>query len=135
MQGTAEGDVHLLQSPADAEQRNAARHAGLDQRERHGIAIPVVGFVPCMRLNAKIGRMDIGTPAGQQDAVDRPQQGVDVGDIGRAGKHQGQRARDLGDRPHVALAHELHIVPVVDDTRVADDTDHRLRRARHSCSL
>jgi hypothetical protein len=45
MQRTAEGDVHLLQAAADPEQRNAAGDADLRQRQRHFVAMQVVGFV------------------------------------------------------------------------------------------
>ena len=134
MQRAAEGDVHLLQAAADAEQRHAALDAGLDQRQRHGVAIVVVGLVPGIGLDAEAGRMDVGARAGQQDAVDRAQQGVDVGDVRRAGEHQGQGAGNLGDRPHVALPHDLHVVPVVDHLGIADNADHRFRLASHSFS-
>ena len=35
MQGAAERDAHFLQAAADAEQRHAARDAGLGDGERH----------------------------------------------------------------------------------------------------
>ena len=94
----------------------------------------VVGFVPGIGLDAEAGRMDVGARARQQDAVDRAQQGVDIGDVRRAGEHQGQGAGNLGDRPHVALSHDLHVVPVVDDLGIADNADHRFRLACHSLS-
>ena len=97
--------------------------------ERHRVAILVVGFVGGMRLDAEARRMDVGARAGEQDAVDRAQQRFDVGDVGRAGEHQRQGAGDFRDRPHVALAHELDIVPVVDDAGIADHPDHGLLHA------
>ena len=74
MQRAAEGDVHLLQAAADAEQRHAARDAGFRQRQRQLVALDVVGLVPGIRLGAEAGRMHIGARAGQHDAVDRVEQ-------------------------------------------------------------
>ena len=65
VQRAAERDVHFLESPADAKERNAPRHAGIDQRQRHRVAIPIVGLMPGMRLDTKIGRMDIGARTGR----------------------------------------------------------------------
>ena len=45
MQRAAEGDVHLLQAAADAEHGHAAGDAGFRQRQRHVVAVDVVGFV------------------------------------------------------------------------------------------
>ena len=46
MQRAAEGDVHLLEAAADAEQRYTARNAGVRQRQRHVVAMEIVGLVP-----------------------------------------------------------------------------------------
>ena len=107
MQRAAEGDVHLLQAAADAEDRHAAGDAGLRQRQRDVVAMDVVGLVLRVRLGLEAGRMHIGARAGQQDAVDGVEQRADVGDLGRAGKHQRQGAGDVGDRAQVALADHL----------------------------
>ena len=45
MQRATEGDVHLLQAAADAEQRHAARDAGFRHRQRHVVAMDIVGLV------------------------------------------------------------------------------------------
>ena len=74
MQRAAEGDVHLLQAAADAEDRHAAGDAGLDQRQRQRVARLVVGLVLGMRLGPEAGRMHVGARAGQQDAVDHVEQ-------------------------------------------------------------
>ena len=103
MQRAAEGDVHLLKAAADAENRHAAGDAGLDQRQRHGIASLVVGFVLGMRLGAEAGRMNVCARARQQHAVDHLQQRADIGDVRRAGKHQRQRAGDFRHRAKVSF--------------------------------
>jgi hypothetical protein len=107
MQRAAVRDRHLLEAAADAEQRHAAFDAGVHQRERQLVAVAVVGLVARMRFEAETRGMDIGTSAGEQDAVDGIEQGIDIGDTRRAGKHQRQRARDLGDRAQVALSDHL----------------------------
>ena len=66
-------------------------------RQRQRVAPLVVGLVLRMRLDAEAGGMDVGAPAGQQDAVDRVEQRADVGDVGAAGEHQRQRAGDVRD--------------------------------------
>ena len=83
VQRAAEGDVHLLQAAADAEQRDAARDAGLRQRQRQTVALQVVGLVPGVRLGAEMRRVNIGAGAGQHHAVDRIQQRADIGDFGQ----------------------------------------------------
>ena len=52
MQRAAEGDVHLLEAAADAEERHAAGDARLDQCQGHGVAGFVVGLVAGVRLGA-----------------------------------------------------------------------------------
>ena len=84
---------------ADAEQGHAAGDAGLDQRQRQGVAIVVVRFVPGIRLDAEACRMNIGPRARQQDSVDRFEERLDIRDIRRARKHQRQCTGDLRDRP------------------------------------
>ena len=74
----------------------------------------VVGLVLGMRLGAETGRMHVGAGAGQQDAVDRVQQRADIGDLRRAGKHQRQRAGDLGHRAQIAFADALRGEAVLD---------------------
>ena len=74
MQRAAEGDVHLLQAAADAEDRHAAGDAGLRQRQRDVVAVDIVGLVPLMRLGLEAGRMNIGAGAGQHHAVDDVEQ-------------------------------------------------------------
>ena len=74
MQRTAEGDVHLLQAAADAENRHAAGDAGLRQRQRDVVAMDVVGLVPLMRLGLEARRMNIGARPGQHHAIDDVEQ-------------------------------------------------------------
>jgi DNA polymerase I len=107
MQGAAEGDVHLLKAAADAEQRHAARDAGLDQSQRQRVAGMVVRLAARMRFMPEQARMHIGARAGEQDAVDRIKERADIGDLGRAGEDKGQGACRLGDRAQIALAHTL----------------------------
>jgi hypothetical protein len=87
MQRAAVGDVHLLQTAADAEDRHAARHAGLDQGQRQRIAVLVIGLVLGMRVGAEAGRVDVGAGARQHDAIDHLEQRADIRDLDRAGEH------------------------------------------------
>ena len=125
MQRAAEGDVHLLQAAADAEQGYAARDTGLRQRQRQTVALQVVGFVAGVRFGAKMRRMDVGAGAGQHHAVDHVQQRADIGDFGAAGEHQRQRAGDFGDRAKIALSGHLRRKSILDAIGVCDHTDHR----------
>src|SRR6266699_2991629 len=81
MQRAAKGDVHLLQAAADAEQGYAASDASFRQRQRQVVTMEVEGFMPGIRLGAKARRVNVGASSGQHYAVDRIQQGPDIGDI------------------------------------------------------
>ena len=122
---TAVRDAHLLKAAADAEDRHAAFDTGLDERECQRIPMMIVRLVLRVLLEPEPGGVDVGARAGEQDAVDRVEQGADIGDLGRAGEHQRQRAGDLGDRPQVALADHLSRKPVLDDVHIGDDADGR----------
>ena len=135
MQRAAEGDVHLLQAPANAEQRHAAGDAGLGQRQRQVVARDIVRLVLRVRFGAEAGRMHIGAGAGQHHAVDHVQQRADIGDLGRRGKHQRQRAGDVGHGAKVALPDHLHGEAVFDAMRVSDHADHRSSHRIASCSF
>ncbi len=125
VQRAAEGDVHLLQAAADAEQGYAARDAGLRQRQRQAIALQVVGLVAGVRFGAKMRRVNVGPGAGQDHAVDDIQQRTDIGDFGAAGEHQRQRAGDLGHRAKITLAGHLRRKPILDAIGVGDYPDDR----------
>jgi hypothetical protein len=68
--------------------------------------------------------MDIGAGAGQQHAIDRFQQGVDIRDGGIAGKDQRQRAGDVGHRHQVSLADALGGESIFGEVRTPDYADH-----------
>ena len=76
-----------------------------------------------MLIVAEMARMDVGARAGEQDAVDGIEQRADIGDLRRAGKHQRQRARGLGDRAQIALADPLRGEFALDGMGAADDAD------------
>ena len=123
MQRAAERHIHLLKTAADAEQRHAARNAGLDQLERDGVATSVVRLVRRMLVAAEMARMDVGAGAGEQNAVDGIEQRADIGDLRRAGKHQRQRPCGVGDRAQIALADPLRGEFALDGMGAADDAD------------
>ena len=125
MQRAAERDVHLLQPPADPEQRHAAFHTSLRHRQRDVVARNVVRFVAGMRLGIEAGRMHIGARAGQHNAVDDIQQRADIGDPGRRREHQRQRICNLRHRAKIAFPDHLHREPVFDAMRVSDHAHHR----------
>ena len=123
MQRAAEGDVDLLQAAADAEQRHAARDAGLDQRQSQRVARLVVGLVARIVVMAEMPRMDIGARAGEQHAVNGVEQCADIDDVRRAGKDQRQRTGDLGGRAQNTLADALRRKLALGQVRAADDAD------------
>ncbi len=125
MQRAAKGDVHLLQAAADAEQGYAASDASFRQRQRQVVTMEVEGFMPRIRLGANARRVNVGASSGQHYAVDRIQQGPDIGDIGGSGKHQRQRARDFGHRAKVSLSDQLCRKSIFDAIGATDHTDHR----------
>ena len=124
VQRTAEGDVHLLQAAANAEDRHAPGDAGLRQRQRDVVAVDVVGLVPLMRLGLEARRVNIGPRPGQNHPVDDVEQRGDVGNLGRAREHQRQRPRHVGDRAQIALSDHLRLKPVFDAMGVRDHPDH-----------
>jgi hypothetical protein len=87
--------------------------------------VKVEGSVPGIRLGTKTRRVNIGASSGQDYAVDRIKQRADIGDIGRRGKHQRQRAGDIGDRAKVSLSDQLGRKSIFDAIGIADHTDHR----------
>src|SRR6185437_13883276 len=123
MQRPSERDVHFLQAATDAEQRDAAGDAGFRQRQRDIVAKDIVGFMALMRLGPEPRRMDIGTGAGQDDAVDGIEQRTDIGDLGRAREHQRQRTCDFRDRAEIPLADHLGSKSVFDAMGVSNHTD------------
>ena len=124
MQRAAKGDVHFLQAAADSEYRHATGNTGFGQRQRDIIAVDIVGLMLFMRLGLEARRVDIGPGAGQHHPVDRVKQGTDIGDLGRSGKHQRQRARDVGHRTKVAFSDHLGCEAILDAMGVPDHTDY-----------
>ena len=100
--------------------------AGLDQRQRQGVAVTVVGFVPGMRFEPEAGGMDVGARAGQQDAVDHVEQRADVGDVRLAGKHQRHRVGDFGYGAEISLTNHLRREAILDEVHIPDHPDHWL---------
>ncbi|MGY4337915.1 hypothetical protein ACVWW3_002821 [Bradyrhizobium sp. LM2.9] len=122
----AEGDVHLLQAPANAEQRDAAGHTGDGQRQRHLITVNVVGLVPFTRIDIEAGRMDVSPGAGEHDPVDHIEQRAEIGDVGCSRKHHRQAAGNLGHRTQIAFADHLDLKSIFDAMGVPDHADDRL---------
>src|SRR5262249_59767913 len=69
MQRAAEGDVHLLQAAADAEQRHTAFDTGLREPKSDLVAMDVIGLVLDVRRGVEARRMDVGARAAQYDAL------------------------------------------------------------------
>ncbi len=65
MQRRAARHGHFLETTADAEDRHAARHAGIDERQGNRVALLIIGFMFRVRLHAETARMDIGPRAGE----------------------------------------------------------------------
>ena len=134
MQRAAERDIHLLKAAADAEQRHAARDAGLDQRQRERIAAVVVRLAARMLFVPEVTGMDVGARAGEQNAVDGIEEDADIGDLRRAGKHQRHGARGLGDRAQIAVRHALRGELAFHQMRAADHADDWLFAAHFAAS-
>jgi hypothetical protein len=70
--------------------------------------------------------MNIGAGARQHDTVDHIEQSGNVGDLGAAGKHQGQGTGHFGDGAKVSLANRLDVKASFETVRIPDHTDNRL---------
>jgi hypothetical protein len=80
--------------------------------------------VPLMRFGPGVGWVNIGARAGQDDTVDRIEQGTDIGYLRRSRKHQRQCARHVDDGAKVALSDHLDWETIFDAMRIPDHTDH-----------
>jgi hypothetical protein len=102
VQRAAEGDVEFLQPPADRQHRQAGGNRGADQRQRHGIAPRILGRTLRMRRATVERGLDVGTAAGQDDAVQAGHQGRDIrplpvrGDQDGHGAHHEVGGADIG---------------------------------------
>jgi pimeloyl-ACP methyl ester carboxylesterase len=135
VQRAAEGDVELLEPAADAEDRHPARHALVDERQRHGVPVGVEGAVLLGRLVAVVLRVHVRPPAGEDEAVAGLHELGDGGDPRQRRDQERNRAGQVGDRLDVGDAHRLHRVLVVDQMRVADDADDGLDMIPSTASL
>ena len=124
MQRAAEGDIHLLETAADAEQRHAAGNAGLRYRQRDLVAMEIVGFVLDIGFGVEARGMDIGPRPRQHDAIDRIQERADIGNLGRTRKHQWQSTCDFGQRTEIAFTDHLRRETIFEAMGVADHADH-----------
>ena len=135
MQRAAEGDVHLLQATADAEDRHATGNAGFRQRQRDVVAVDVVRLVLLMRLGLEPRRVHIGPRARQDHPVNDVEQRADVRNLGRAREHQRQRPGHVGDRAQIALSDHLRLEPVLDAMGIRDHPDHGPPHRSHSAVI
>ena len=134
MQGAPEGDSHLLDAAAQAQDGDAPCNAGLRHPQRHLVPVPVVGLVAWMGFGVEMDRMNVGPCARQQDAVDRVQQRPDIREIGGAPEHQGQGIGDFRHGAKVFLPDQLRGMSTVDEKSRSDDTDQWLGHGL-TCSL
>jgi hypothetical protein len=104
----------------------SAGHASDRERQRHLVAVDVVGLVPLARIDIETGRMDVGAGAGEHDPVDHIEQRADIGDVGRSRKHHRQAAGNLGHSAQIALADHLDLKSIFDAMGVPDHADDRL---------
>ena len=129
MQRAAEGDVELLEPPADAEDRHPPRHARADQRQGHRVAIRIEAATLLGRLVAVEARMHVGPPAGEDEAVTGRDQVADRAHDRQRRHHQRDGAGQRGHRLDIGDPDRLHRILVVDAVRVADDADDGLGHA------
>ena len=61
-----------------------------------------------MRLDAKLGGVNVRPGTGQQNTVDNIKQAADIGDVGGAGEHHRQGAGNLRHGPKISLSNLLH---------------------------
>ena len=97
-QRPAEGDVQLLHAAADGEERHATADRGADQGEGEGVAVGVVGLGFRRRRGTVEGGVDVRAAAGEEDAVDPVEEGVEVDPAGERRHHERDRAEAEGDR-------------------------------------
>jgi hypothetical protein len=119
----AERDVHLLEAAAHGEQRHAARDRVRDQWQGRRVAVRVVQRVRIARLARVPVRLDVRRAAGQQDAVERPEQLVEVALTERRDQHRDR----LGGVDHggdVLLPHAVERVRT-EDPAIRRDADQR----------
>jgi hypothetical protein len=79
--------------------------------------------------------VNIGARASQNDAVDRIEQGADIGYLGRSRKHQRQRARHVDDGAKVALSDHRDWETIFDAMRIPDHTDHGPSHRKNSAVI
>src|SRR5258708_21843986 len=77
-----------------------------------------------MRFGAETRRMHVGARAGQQHAIHRVEQRIDIRDLRRSGKHHRQRPGAGRHRAKVSFADQLGRKPALHQVCVADHTDH-----------
>ena len=88
-----------------------------------------------MRLGLEARRVNIGAGARQHHPVHDIEKRADVGDLGRSGKHQRQRTRNVGDRAQVALSDHLGLETIFGTIGVPDHTDHGPSHRKNSAVI
>ena len=87
VQTAAHGHVDFLVAPADAQQRHALLHAGLDERQREVVALGVEGQAGVGHGFGKVAGVDVGGRAGQHHAIDQWQQRRNLGGLHQRKQH------------------------------------------------
>ncbi len=83
----AQRDVQFLYAAADGQNRNALFNGGADQRQRCRVAGIVIRLEGRIRLHAVKGRVNVRFGTGDEKAVHRIQNGVEVHPVAEA-RHQ-----------------------------------------------
>jgi glyoxylate reductase len=104
LERAAHHHVQLLEAAADAEQGHAPLQHLVDQLQRGGVAVVVIGLMRLGRLLAIMRRMHVGHRAGDDDAVEMIEQRVDFQRVDHRRDHDGRAQRHLGHGAHIFVA-------------------------------
>ena len=104
MERTAEGDVEFLHAAADGEERDAAADSAADEAKGNGVAVGVLGGAFGVRGAAVEFGLDVAAAAGEEDAIEAGEEGVDVGFHAVGRDEDGDRAAEAVDGADVGVA-------------------------------
>src|SRR5690606_19524478 len=107
MQGAAEGDVHFLEAPTQAEHRYAAFNRGLQQGQCRFVALGIVMGTLGTRRPLIMMRLNVGRRAGKQQAMKGVQQLTGIDATTERGYQQGQAVGSIDYREDVFLSGDM----------------------------
>lgn len=131
MKRPAECDIELLESAANAEHWLSPLHASPNQRESCPIPAPVKCSMGVSRNLAVFFRMNIGTSAGEQNAVANSENLIHRTVFRLSGKDQRHRARNIRDGVGIHGSRPMNRVLPFNKKRVSYNTDYWTRHSAY----